>query len=118
MYKKLMLALLCGVLLMSLNGQISHGHFDRFTSEDGLSENHVNCIHQDASGFMWFGTFDGLNRFDGYEVVTYKPDPNNEASISGLLIYTLTGDRDGNIWVGTTGTGLNRFDPNTETFLR
>ncbi|MEL7160400.1 MAG: two-component regulator propeller domain-containing protein, partial [Bacteroidota bacterium] len=118
MYEKLTITLLGWLFLSVLSAQVSHEYFDRFTSDDGLSENHVNCIHQDAKGFMWFGTFDGLNRFDGYEVVTYKPHPNDSTSISGILIYSLAEDRAGNLWVGTTGNGLNRFDPNTETFLR
>ncbi|MEO0731853.1 MAG: two-component regulator propeller domain-containing protein [Bacteroidota bacterium] len=117
MYEKLILTFLGVTLLAVLPAQVSHEYFERLTSGNGLSENHVNCIHQDASGFMWFGTFDGLNRFDGYEVVTYKPNPNDTNSISGILIYAMAEDQEGNLWIGTTGSGLNRFSPDTETFI-
>ena len=50
---------------------------------------------QDRRGFIWIGTYNGLNRYDGYRVKTYKPDPNNPNSLSGLLVYALFEDRSG-----------------------
>ena len=114
----LFITLLSGVFPFLLFGQVNHGYFEVLASDDGLSENHVNCIYQDATGFMWFGTFDGLNRYDGYNLEAFKPDPNDANTISGILIYALTGDRRGNLWIGTTGTGLNRYNPDTELFQR
>ncbi|MBB4078611.1 signal transduction histidine kinase/ligand-binding sensor domain-containing protein/DNA-binding response OmpR family regulator [Lewinella aquimaris] len=113
------LRLCCLIILVSvlrLSAQDAPGYFEYLTSENGLTENHVNAIHQDKQGYLWFGTFDGLNRYDGYEVVTYKPDPNRSNTLSGLLIFAMSSDLHGNIWIGTTGTGLNRFDPLTNTF--
>lgn len=101
-----------------LLGQSSSAYFKALTSENGLTENHVNSIYQDKAGFMWFGTFDGLNRYDGYTITTYKPDLNDSASISSILIYAITGDETGNLWVGTTGAGLNHYDAATEKFTR
>ncbi|MCP9235832.1 two-component regulator propeller domain-containing protein [Lewinella sp. JB7] len=103
-------------LTCRLHAQQAPGYFDHLTSENGLTENHVNAIHQDEQGYLWFGTFDGLNRYDGYDVVSYKPDPNRSSTLSGLLIFALTSDQQGSIWIGTTGTGLNRFDPRSATF--
>ncbi len=92
-------------------------NFEHLTTEEGLSQNDVNCIYQDEKGFMWFGTHDGLNKYDGYGFTTYKPDPNRPSSIASNLIYSLDGDKAGNLWVGTTGNGLSFFNPNTERFV-
>lgn len=91
-------------------------HFDHITTQEGLSQNDVNCIVQDQKGFMWFGTNDGLNRFDGYEFLVYKPDPNEQFSIGSNLIQSLAEDSSGRIWIGTAGKGLNCFDQNTQKF--
>lgn len=98
-------------------GQYSLG-FDHLTTENGLSQSDVNCIYQDRDGFMWFGTHDGLNRYDGYDFTIFKPDPTNEASISSNLIWKIVDDENGNLWIGTTGGGLNYFDKTTGKFKR
>lgn len=94
--------------------------FDHLTVEDGLSSNTVYSFLQDSRGFMWFGTSEGLNRYDGYSFKLYRHDPNDSTSISDNFIWfeSLYEDRDGMIWVGTKTAGLNRFDPITETFKR
>ncbi len=104
------------LFISSLCGQSSDAYFKALTSEDGLTENHANCIYQDETGYMWFGTFDGLNRYDGYEITTFKPDPNDSESLSSILIFAITGDRHGNLWIGTTGGGLNYYDSSTGKF--
>ena len=91
--------------------------FENLTSEDGLSSNRVTSILRDNRGFMWFGTFDGLNRYDGYEFKVYRHDASDEYSLSANLVVTLYQDREGLIWVGTSGGGLNRYDPTTEQFI-
>lgn len=90
--------------------------FDHLTTEDGLSQNDINAIYQDAQGFMWFATHDGLNKYDGYEFITYNPDPNRPESINSNLIFNIVGDAKGNLWIGTTGRGINYFDRATEKF--
>lgn len=90
--------------------------FDHLGTNDGLSQNDVNSIYQDKQGLMWFATHDGLNRYDGYNFKVYRPDSNNPNSINSNLIYSLTGDREGNLWVGTSGYGLNYFNKTNETF--
>lgn len=102
--------------LTTLSGQSSEAYFKALTSENGLTENHANCIYQDETGYMWFGTFDGLNRYDGYEITTFKPDPNDAESLSSILIFAITGDKHGNLWIGTTGGGLNYYDSSTGKF--
>ncbi|MEM8523330.1 MAG: two-component regulator propeller domain-containing protein [Bacteroidota bacterium] len=90
--------------------------FDQITVEDGLSEAVINCIFQDSKGFMWFGTNDGLNRYDGYNFTIFKPSPDEGNAINSNLIYAITEDQNGHIWIGTTGAGLNKFDPLSEQF--
>jgi len=90
--------------------------FQQIDSDDGLSENVVNCILQDSKGFMWFGTNDGLNKYDGYNFTIYTPDFNKEESISSNLIFRIDEDSLGNLWVGTTGSGICSFDPRTAAF--
>ena len=110
--------IIIGFLSLSLSafGQSDQIRFDHITSENGLSENVINCIFQDSQGFMWFGTDDGLNRFDGYDFTVYKPSPDDSTTINSNLIFGVTEDGNGALWIGTTGSGLNRFDPATETF--
>jgi ligand-binding sensor domain-containing protein/signal transduction histidine kinase len=90
--------------------------FDRLTIEDGLSENSVLCILQDSLGFMWFGSWDGLNKYDGYEFTVYTPDPQDPNSVSDNSILAIIESRSGLIWIGTGDGGLNRFDRQSETF--
>jgi signal transduction histidine kinase/CheY-like chemotaxis protein/ligand-binding sensor domain-containing protein len=67
---------------------------------------------------MWFGTQDGLNKYDGYQLRVYKNDKKNAASISNNFIKSIVQDKKGNMWIGTWGGGLNRFDRSTERFIR
>mgnify|MGYP000002872361 CR=1 FL=1 len=91
-------------------------YFDQISTNDGLSQGDVNTIYQDNKGYMWFGTHDGLNKYNGYEFSVYKPIPNDSTSISSNLIYAITGDKNGNLWVGTTGNGLNYYNKATGSF--
>lgn len=75
--------------------------FEQLLIEQGLSHRSVNCILQDKQGFMWFGTDDGLNRFDGYEFKVYTNTNGDLSSLSDNYIITLYEDSGGNIWVGT-----------------
>lgn len=90
--------------------------FDHLTTEDGLSQSDINAIYQDHQGFMWFATHDGLNKYDGYEFTVYNPSPNKPGSINSNLIFDIVGDKKGNLWIATTGSGLNYFDRATEKF--
>lgn len=90
--------------------------FERIGLEQGLSQSTVNCILQDRRGFMWFGTQDGLNRYDGYKFTVYKHDVMDSSSVSDSYILSLYEDNDFNIWVGTLSGGLNKFDYSTERF--
>jgi signal transduction histidine kinase/ligand-binding sensor domain-containing protein/DNA-binding NarL/FixJ family response regulator len=92
--------------------------FRHLTTDNGLPNNHVETILQDRRGFMWIGTWEGLSRYDGYRLLTYKHDPSNPGSLSSSAIMALLEDRNGMLWVGTREGGLNRFDPISQTFTR
>ena len=89
--------------------------FSHVTVRDGLSNNSVFSILQDDLGFMWFGTFSGLNRYDGREIRTYRPEPLDRASLSGSIVFALLQDSQGRLWIGTEG-GLNRYDYQSASF--
>ncbi|WP_282122601.1 hybrid sensor histidine kinase/response regulator transcription factor [Algibacter mikhailovii] len=91
-------------------------HFERITTNNGLSQSDINAIIQDQDGFMWFGTHDGFNRYDGYNFKIFNPDPKKPGAITSNLIYDLEQDLDGNFWIASTGGGLIFMDRSTEKF--
>jgi PAS domain S-box-containing protein len=97
--------------------QTQSNPFTYLTTKQGLSQNNVTCILQDKKGFMWFGTQDGLNKYDGYTYTLYRNDPRNAASLSHNYIHTLFEDKQGRLWVGSDDGGLSLFEANTETFI-
>ncbi len=90
--------------------------FERISIEQGLSQSSISCILQDSQGFMWFGTGDGLNRYDGYEFTVYKHDPANPYSPSSNRITTIFEDKDKRLWVSYQDGGLDQYDPQTGHF--
>jgi ligand-binding sensor domain-containing protein/signal transduction histidine kinase len=91
--------------------------FQRITITDGLSLSSVYCIFQDTKGFMWFGTEDGLNKFDGKNFSVYRPNPSDRNSLTNRWIEHIIEDTNGNLWFGSRG-GLNCFDPRKEVFIQ
>ena len=89
--------------------------FEDFQVEDGLSQSSVLAITQDAQGFMWFGTTDGLNRFDSRIFKIYKSELEDSTSLSSSHIHSLFVDKDDQLWVGT-GDGLNLYDGDKDNF--
>ncbi len=92
--------------------------FDTISIEQGLSQSSVRVVFQDSRGFLWFGTEDGLNRYDGYNFKVFKRDPENVNSISDGWINAITEDQNGYLWIGTRLGGLNRYDPVTKRFTQ
>ncbi|TFF40671.1 hybrid sensor histidine kinase/response regulator [Mucilaginibacter psychrotolerans] len=89
--------------------------FKQLGTNDGLSQSHVCTIIKDSRGFMWFGTEDGLNKYDGYQFTHYKHDQSNKASIIDNYVLSLMEDGDHNLWIGTA-SGLDRFNRAKNTF--
>jgi len=92
--------------------------FDQIGLNQGLSQSTVLAIVQDKQGFLWFGTQDGLNRYDGYTMKVFKHDPADSNSISDNVIWTLLCDSRGDLWIGTERGGLNRYVQAENKFYR
>ena len=93
-------------------------HQERYTVSNGLSNNSITDITQDQFGFLWIGTADGLNRYDGFSFRVYHPSPEDSASISDSFISTLTSDKDGTVWIGTQKGGINSYNFKYDSFNR
>src|SRR5688572_16737376 len=81
--------------------------FTHLTNRDGLSQSTVQAIVKDKYGFMWFGTQDGLNRYDGYSFKVYRHNPKDSTSLRTSHILTLYVDRQQKLWVGTINGALS-----------
>jgi diguanylate cyclase (GGDEF)-like protein len=92
--------------------------FERLSLEQGLSQTSVLCVFQDRQGYMWFGTEDGLNRYDGYAFKTYKYDPFDAGSLPNNMVWAIVEDRSGDLWLATEGGGVARWDRATDRFVR
>ncbi|MBV8391227.1 MAG: response regulator [Mucilaginibacter sp.] len=93
-------------------------HFTHIGTAEGLSELNPNCMLQDSRGFIWIGTADGLNRYDGYRFKIFRNDAKDNSSIGNNYVQDIIEDKSGNIWAATIGGGLNKFDRNTNRFHR
>ena len=87
-----------------------HLRFERFSLEQGLSQSTVFSMLQDSLGFLWFGTEDGLNKYDGYNFTVFKHDPENPNSLGGNWVQALLEDDSGRLWIGTSDGGLDNYD--------
>jgi len=103
-------------LSSTLPAQKDQVKFERLSVEHGLSQSSGSAIIQDSQGFMWFGTQDGLNKYDGINFTIYRHDPLDTTTISGNYIGSLCEDEDGFIWIATEEGGLDRFDGKKEIF--
>ena len=92
--------------------------FTRYSAEQGLSQAAVRAVCQDETGFLWIGTEDGLNRFDGYGFTVFRNEPHDAESLPDNLINALAPGKGGHLWVGTADRGLARLDAKTLRFER
>jgi signal transduction histidine kinase/ligand-binding sensor domain-containing protein/DNA-binding response OmpR family regulator len=101
---------------MTIFGQSNNLKFENLDTVDGLSSSTILEIFQDKEGFLWFGTIDGLNKYNGYEFEVYRSVLNDPTSISNNRINAIDQDSKGNLWVGTNN-GLNLFNKNNNSFI-
>ena len=109
------------ILIIFLSGFHSSGEelfFKSLTVDDGLTQHDVSCILQDSFGFIWIGTYDGLNRYDGFEVLNFSHKTNDIESLSSNRILCLFEDSKKRIWIGSDGSGLNYYSLENEQFIR
>jgi len=114
---KYLYGLLLSLLFTVSMAQSDKENFDHLSVEEGLSSSVVTSIIKDSEGFMWFGTQQGLNKYDAYEFETYLSNDSLPRSLSGNFILCLYEDRQGTLWVGTEGNGLNRYDRLKNNFI-
>ena len=105
--------LAAGLLLfcwLPLWGQVTNLHFTNLSIDAGLSDKMVFAVAQDSTGLMWFGTAEGLNRYDGYNFETFRYNPGDSTSVSASFINCIHLTRTGELWIGTE-KGLDLYDP-------
>lgn len=110
----LTLSLLFGV---TISGNSQEFKFSHITAEQGLSMGVVNCVLQDSKGFMWYGTQDGLNKYDGYNITVYKNNQLDSNSLSNNFINALYETKNGDIVIGTNGGGFDLYNLSTGKFV-
>ncbi|MCH8247266.1 MAG: hypothetical protein IH951_12775 [Bacteroidetes bacterium] len=98
--------------------QSTRARFEHLSTQDGLSHADVYAIIQDRHGFMWFGTKNGLDRFDGHSFRHFYHQPTNQNSLSDNWITSLLEDREGNIWIGTRNAGINMMPADSVAIVR
>ena len=103
---------------IALAGFAQEIEFQRFPPEQQQQTGTIHCMIQDRRGFLWLGAANGLFRYDGHEFRAYQHDPTDSASISGNHIWSICEDRRGDLWIGTSGRGLNCFLRDEERFVR
>jgi signal transduction histidine kinase/ligand-binding sensor domain-containing protein/DNA-binding response OmpR family regulator len=106
------------VVICSSFGHIRDPKFEQISMDRGLSHPAVSCVLQDSDGFMWFGTEDGLDRFDGYSFFIFRNSPNDTTSLAHNWISCVCESDAYSLWVGTKGGGLCKFNKNEGTFTR
>ncbi|MCW3114882.1 MAG: rcsC 4 [Segetibacter sp.] len=92
--------------------------FEHLGITEGLSQINITSVFQDSHGFMWFGTRDGLNRYDGYKFIIYRHDARDPNTISNNFIQDIKEDKNSNIWIATEGGGVNKYDARLDRFTR
>ncbi len=115
MKKSFILVLFFVVTSLAIRAQ--QFHFTNYPIEKGLSQSVVNCVFQDSRGYIWAGTQNGLNRFNGYNFEIYAYNPSDSGSLSNSWIYSIDEDSQGNLWIGTKG-GLNQWLSREKRFRR
>ncbi|MCP4216805.1 MAG: PAS domain S-box protein, partial [bacterium] len=104
------------LLTLSLRPATPNLRFRQLSLKEGLSQVTVNCIVQDSKGFIWVGTQDGLNKYDGYKFTVYRHNPKSANSICSNGVTALCPDGEGNLWIGSWDGGLDKFNPRDGTF--
>lgn len=103
------------ICIHSAFAQFPQFYFENITTENGLSNNTITCLYQDKKGFLWIGTTNGLNKYDGTVFQTFIHKEGNKNSLSGNSIVDILEDESGIFWIATRDGGLTRYDPEQNT---
>ncbi|MDB5283111.1 MAG: histidine kinase [Bacteroidota bacterium] len=108
-----------GLILLCLLGNAGYSfgqklRFETLNTRNGLSGNEITCVYEDAQHFLWIGTRDGLNRFDGRRFEVFRNDPASGNSLSGNIVVSILQDKQGIFWIATKDGGLSRYDPKAQ----
>ena len=109
-------AALLAAAFMRLAAENEAIRFTRMALNEGIAQSIVYGIIQDRSGFVWFATENGINRFDGYHITQFRHDPDSPSSLPHNEARAILEDRSGLIWIGTYNSGLIRYDPRRNDF--
>lgn len=115
--KKIHVVLVFLLTFFTFTGAVNSPIIDRITTSTGLSDNTIRCINQDTIGFLWFGSLNGLNRFDGIRIKTLIPESNSKNSLSSGKIKDIYKDTYGHLWIRTYSDVFHCYDPFTEKFI-
>lgn len=115
LFKSILVLLLC--LHFPCYGQFSNLKFENYDTTQGISSSTCLEIFEDSEGFLWFGTIDGLNKFNGYDFEIFRPSLTDPNAISNNRINVITEDNTGRLWIGT-GSGLNIYDKKQQKFYK
>ena len=110
MNKRLLILIVFFIVYGNVIAQAPYLYFNKISAQNGLSHNKVNCILQDQRGFIWIGTDDGLNRYDGHYFTIFRHQPHDPSTISGNIITSLFEDENEILWIGTADGGLTKYD--------
>lgn len=118
----IIIGVICFLIIISapirvLASEVSKINFEKLSVDEDLSNENVTSIFQDRKGYIWIGTFDGLNRYDGENIKVYNCDINNENTLSSTYITALEEDDCGNMWIGTDH-GLDILNKDTDKVIR
>lgn len=115
----IVLLTLCFCLNITIAQGASHSkdnlHFSHISINNGLSQNTIFAIAQDAKGYMWFATHNGVNKYDGYDFTIYQNNPQDSTTIANDIIRTLVTDDKGRVWIGTE-SGLSYYNEEKDIF--
>ena len=117
-FNKIKTVIILSFFLLLLTNQLQAQdliNFSHLSIQDGLSNRNVLAVFQDHYGFMWFGTGDGLNRYNGKEITVYKNDPLNPNSLSNNIVLSMFEGEDGSLWICTID-GLNLYNRDNDNF--